>query len=115
MIPTAPVTGMVEQAVKSSYDTYGAFDPTPAILWTCTISSLGRYVSETELADALRWSITGVLSFMRINIEERRKNCPGRTRSRAIGALMDILLAELAKGKYRGDNISSAGQVSVNR
>jgi len=110
MIPTAPVTDIIEQALKSSYDSYGAFDPTLQILWDVYDFELGgRFVSVAELADALRWVDYRRVELYEDKILRKGENVRFGLGPALPGALMDILLADFATMGIQVDDLSVGG------
>jgi len=110
MIPTAPVANVINQAVKSSYDSYGAFDPTLQILWDVYDFELGgRYVSVAELADALRWVDYRRVELYEDKILRKGENVRFGLGPALSGALLDILMAEFGAENIAIDDVSVGG------
>jgi len=109
-VPTSPVTEIIEQALKSSYETYGAFDPTLQILWDVYDFELdGRFVSEGELADALQWVDYTKVEFLDDEILKSDENYRFGLGPTSTGALIDIFAQEFQVWNIDLDWISIGG------
>jgi thiamine biosynthesis lipoprotein ApbE len=108
IIPAGPVSTTLEEVLSCTTNCFGAFDPTLQILWDVyDFADGGRYVSDQELADAIRWVDFRQVEMDRDGILRKTEN----TRM-GLGPTLPGAVADWSKAALGGGGMVS-GRVQV--
>ena len=103
IVPCGDTLDALDELLEDTRSCYGAFDPTLQILWDVyDFSAGGRWVDDTELADALQW-----VDYHQVEIDREgilRKNDTVRIGFGPTlpGAITDWMLGEISDGTNSG-------------